>query len=302
MAQHIHGGIFQFIPQIGTDNSTAREDSDVLQHILSPVAVAGSLYSHYIEGAAQLVDDQSSQRFAFHILGNDEKLRAGLNDLLQQRQDLLNIGNLLVCDQDAGIIQSSFHLIHICSHVSRDIASVKLHAFYQIQLSLHGLGLFDGNNAVSADLLHGIRHQLSYFFISCRDSGNSGDMLLAVYLLAHPGDSFHSAFRSLLHAFSQNDGISACRQVLDPCVYHCLGQNGCGGGTVAGHVIGLGSHFLHQLRAHVLKSVCQLDLLRDGHTVIGDQGSAEGLIEYYISSFRSKCHSHGVAELIDTGL
>ncbi len=40
-----------------------------------------------------------------------------------------------------------------------------------------------------------------------------------------------------------------------------LRQHGGGGGAVAGVVVGLGSDFLHHLRAHVLERVSQFDFL-----------------------------------------
>ncbi len=302
MAQHIQSGILQLIAQLGADHGAAGENGDILQHLFSSVAVAGSFYSHHVKGTTKLVDNQGGKGLALHILGDDQKLLAGLNDLLQKRQNLLDIGNLLISDQDAGVLQRGFHLIHIGSHVGRNIASVELHSFHQIQLGLHGLGLFNGNNTVSADLLHGIRHQLSYGIISGRDGCHSGDMLLAVYFLAHLGNSLYSAVGSLLHTLSQDNGVGACRQVLHTGVYHRLCQYGSCGGSVSCHVVGLGGYLFYKLCAHVLKSVSQLDLLCNGHTVIGDQGSPEGLIQHHISSFGSQCHSHGVSQLIDAGL
>ena len=52
-------------------------------------------------------------------------------------------------------------------------------------------------------------------------------------------------------------------------------------------IVGLGCYFLHQLCAHVLKRVCQLDLLRNGHTIVGNERSTEGFIQNYVSAFRS---------------
>ena len=302
MAQHIQSGILQLIAKLGADYGTAGKNSNILQHSLSSVAVAGSLYSHYIESTAQLIYDQCGQSLSFHILGNDQQLSAGLNHLLQQRQNLLNIGNLFVRNQNAGVIENRFHLVHIRCHICRDITSVKLHTFYQIQLGLHGLRLFDGDNTVTADFFHCVRNQLSYFVIPCGNSGHSRNMLLAVYLLAHLGNGLNSTVGSLFHTFSQDNGICACRKILHARIDHRLSQNGCGGSTVTCHVIGLGSHFLHQLGAHIFECVLQLDLLCDGNAVVGDQGSAERLIQYYVSSFGSKGYSDGICQLVYTGL
>ena len=62
------------------------------------------------------------------------------------------------------------------------------------------------------------------------------------------------------------------------------GQQGGGGGAVAGHVVGLGGDLLDQLRAHVLKGIVQLNLLGDGHAVVGDEGSAELLVQHHVAA------------------
>src|SRR6266513_350537 len=59
---------------------------------------------------------------------------------------------------------------------------------------------------------------------------------------------------------------------LDAFAENCLRHNGGGGGPIAGNVRGLRRNLAHHLRAHVLKRVLQLDLLRDRDTVFGDRG------------------------------
>src|ERR1051326_7999279 len=56
-----------------------------------------------------------------------------------------------------------------------------------------------------------------------------------------------------------------------------LRENGGGGGAVAGDVGGLGSDFLHHLRAHVLERVFQFDFFCDGDAVLGDGRRTEFL-------------------------
>ena len=59
-----------------------------------------------------------------------DRLFAGLNDLLQKRHQILNVGDLLIGNQDQRIVDDSLHLIGIGAHIRRNIAAVKLHAFY----------------------------------------------------------------------------------------------------------------------------------------------------------------------------
>src|SRR4029077_17803846 len=67
-------------------------------------------------------------------------------------------------------------------------------------------------------------------------------------------------------------------------------------GAVAGLIGGVGSDFLHHLRAHVLEFVLELDLFRDRHTVLGDGGSAEALLEHGIAALGAECRLYGVSE------
>ena len=78
---------------------------DVLQHGLAAVAEARSLHGAGVQRAAQLVDHQGGQRFAFHFLGDDQQRLAGARDLLEQRQQVLHVADLLLVDQDVGIFE-----------------------------------------------------------------------------------------------------------------------------------------------------------------------------------------------------
>jgi len=78
------------------------ENGDVLEHGLAAVAEAGGLDGADVQGAAQVVDDEGGQGFAFDILGDDEKRLAGLGDLLKQGKKILHVGDLLVVDEDEG--------------------------------------------------------------------------------------------------------------------------------------------------------------------------------------------------------
>jgi hypothetical protein len=85
-------------------------------------------------------------------------------------------------------------------------------------------------------------------------------------------------------------------------VHERLGQHGGGGGAVTGDVVGLGRDFLHELGAHVLERVVELDFLRDRHTVVGDGRGAELLVEHHVAALGPERHLHGVGQLVDAGL
>ena len=115
-------------------------------------------------------------------------------------------------------------------------------------------------------------------------------------------DRRHRGLHGLGHALLHNDGVGAGGQILQTLPHHGLRQQGGGGGAVAGHIVGLGGNLPHQLRAHVLKGIVQLDLLGDGHAVVGDQGRAELLIQHHIAALGAQGDLYGIGQLIDAGL
>jgi hypothetical protein len=72
------------------DDLAAGEDGDVLQHGLAAVAEAGGLDGDRLEGAADLVDDEGGEGLALDVLGDDQQRLAGLHDLLEHRQQVLD--------------------------------------------------------------------------------------------------------------------------------------------------------------------------------------------------------------------
>src|SRR2546426_593468 len=60
------------------------------------------------------------------------------------------------------------------------------------------------------------------------------------------------------------------------------------GTTTAGNVAGLGSDFLHHLRAHVLERIFQFDFFGNGDAVFGDRRRSEFLVDDDIAALRAK--------------
>ena len=115
-------------------------------------------------------------------------------------------------------------------------------------------------------------------------------------------DGCHGSVHSLSHALLHNDGIGAGSQVLQALPDHGLSQQGGGGGAIAGHIVSLGGNLPHQLSAHVLEGIVQLDLLGDGHAVVGDQRRTELLIQHHIAALGAQGDLYGIGQLIDAGL
>ena len=105
----------------------------------------------------------------------------------------------------------------------------------------------------------------------------------------------------LLNAARQGHGIVAGGDHLETFAVDGLGEDGGGGGAVAGHVAGLAGRFLDELRPHVLVGIGQLDLLGHGDAVLGDIGAAPSFIEHGIAAARPQGAANRPRQLADAG-
>ena len=263
-------------PRSSLMNCAAGQDGDVAEHGLAAVAEAGRLDGTDLQDAAQLVDHQHRQRFALDVLGDDEQRLAGLADLFQERQHVADVGQLLLVDEDVAVFQLGLHVLGVGDEVGRNVALVELHALDELERGFGGLAFLDGDDAVLADLLEGVGHQLADGRVVV--GADAGD-LLHLFLLGQPlGHAFQvldDGFDGLVDAALDGHRIGAGGDVAQAFLIDGQGQDGRGGGAVAGHVAGLLGDGVDQLGAHVLERVGQVDFLADGDAVLGDGRAAE---------------------------
>src|SRR5579863_6198483 len=126
---------------IGDEFATG-EDRDVFEHGLAAVAEAGSLHGADVDGATELVHDEGREGFAFDFLGDDQEGLAGAGSLLEQRQEILQVADLLFENQDVRIFQLRFHRLGVGDEVGGEITLVELHAFDDVEGGFDGLGFF----------------------------------------------------------------------------------------------------------------------------------------------------------------
>src|SRR6185312_12430873 len=123
------------------DHLAAREDRDVLEHALAAIAEARRLHGDGLERAAQLVDDDRRERLALDVLGDDQQRATRLDNLLEQRQQVLDAAELLVRDQDVRVVEDGLHPLAVGDHVRREVALVELHALGELELEAERLTL-----------------------------------------------------------------------------------------------------------------------------------------------------------------
>src|SRR5579863_228305 len=154
LAEHLERDVLELDAEILGDHLAAGEDRDVLEHRLAAIAEAGRLDRRDLEAAAQLVDDQRRQSLALDVLGDDDQRLAALHHRLENREHRLQRGELLLVDENIGLVELGDHLLGVGDEIGAEIAAIELHALDDVELGLGGLGLFDGDDALVADLLH----------------------------------------------------------------------------------------------------------------------------------------------------
>src|SRR5262250_1021008 len=66
---------------------------------------------------------------------------AALGHLLEERQQLLDARDLLLVDQDVGVLERDLHLLDVGHEVRREVALVELHALDPLDLGGQALAL-----------------------------------------------------------------------------------------------------------------------------------------------------------------
>src|SRR3954454_11183554 len=284
------------------DDLATGEDGDVLEHALAAVAEARGLDRDARKGAAQLVHDEGREGLALDVLGDDQQRLARLDRLLEDRQDVAHRADLLVGDEDVGILEDRLHPLLVGDHVRRDVALVELHALGELEVHAERLALLDVHDAVLADLLDGVGDDVADLIIAGRDRRHAGDLVLAGDLLGLLLDLVDDGVDGALDAALEAERVGAGRDVLQTLANDRLGEDGGGGGAVAGDVVRRRGYLADELGALVLEDVLDLDLTSDRDAVVGDRRRAELLVEHHVAAARAERDLNGVRDGIDTGL
>ncbi len=303
-AEHVQTGLVELEADLLGDDGRTGEGGDVAEHGLAAVAEARGLHRDGVEGAADLVDDEGGERLALDVLGDDQERlgAAGLDDLLQQREQLLDGADLALVDQDVRVVEDGLHTLLVGHHVRGQVALVEGHALGELQVQAEGVGLLDGDDTVLADLVHRVRDELADLGVLRGERGHGGDVGLVVDRAGGREELLGHGLDGGVDALLQGGRGGAGGDVAQALADERLGQDGRGGGAVTRYVVGLGRHLLDELGAQVLVRVVELDLARDGDTVVGDGGSAELLVDDDVAALGADRHLDRVGKLVDAAL
>src|SRR5690606_21171799 len=279
-AEQVEADVLQLEADLLADDLAAGQHGDVAEHGLAAVTEAGGLDGDRLEGPADLVHDQGRQGLALHVLGDDQQRLARLHDLLEDRQQVLDRGDLLVGDQDVRVLQDRLHPVGVGDEVGRDVALVEAHTLGELQFEPEGVALLDGDDAFLADLVHRLGDDLADSGVGGGDRGDRGDLLLGLDLLGELGQLLRHGADGGLDAPLQGHRVRAGRDVAQALAHERLGEDRRRRRAVTGHVVGLLGDLLDELGTDLLVRVLELDLLGDAHTIVGDGGGTPLLLQY----------------------
>ena len=217
-----------------------------------------------------------------------------------KRKQFIQLRELLFIDEDVGIFHFNAHLVGVGDEVGRDVAAVELHAFDDLEFGLERLGFLNRDDALVADLLHGVGEELADLGVAIgRDGADLGDFLVRGDLLGVLDEVGDDGFHRQVDTALQIHRVHAGGNRLGAFADDRSRENGCGGGAVAGSIGRLGGDFAHHLGAHVLELVLKLDFLGDGDAVLGDAGRAERLVEHDVAALGAERHLDRIVENVD---
>lgn len=101
----------------------------------------GGLHSADLETSSKFVEDKLSECLTLDILTDYEEGSVLLHGMLEQVEDALDVGNLLLGDEQVGVIELGPLSLRVGDEVGRDEASVELHTLDEIDLVLQSLAI-----------------------------------------------------------------------------------------------------------------------------------------------------------------
>ncbi len=164
---------------VGVDHLAARDDRQVLEERLAPVAEERRLDRDRLQRLADGVDHQRRQRLALDVLGDDQQRLARLGDLLQQRQQVGQRADLVAVQQDQRVLEHGLLRVEVGDEVRRQEALVEADALGELQLGAQRRRLLDADHAVVADLGHRLADQLTDLLVARRHGRHLRDPVLA---------------------------------------------------------------------------------------------------------------------------
>ena len=277
---------------------TAGQHGDVLEHCFAAIAVSRRLDGRDLQHTTQLVDDQRRQGFTGDVFRDDQERLLGLHGFFKQWHQGLDRIDFVFVNQNQRLVQNDLHFFGVRHEVGGEEATIKLHAFDDINPSLEALPFFNRDHPIFADLGQRIRHDLADGSVIVGTDGGDRSHIVA-HRSGLTSNFVDHSVGSLVHATNQGVGINTGGQLTQACLEQGLGQHGCRGGAVSRIFTGLGSGFANHASAEIFDFVGQFDLFGNRDTILGDGRPAPGLVQNSVSTSRAKSAFDGGGQLLN---
>src|SRR5690606_33854307 len=236
-SQMLKGSALQIQTHFFRDHSSAGQHSDVLQHGFTTVAEARSLTGSNFNDAANVVNNQGRQRFTFNVFSDNNQWLASFGHAFQHRQHLTDVRDLLVTQQDVRAVLLNAHAGLIVDEVRRQVATVELHTFYDVQFVVEAGACFNSNNTFFTHFFHGFSNQTADGGVAVRrNSTYLRDRFAVSTWLSNGFEVCNSSGDGFVDTALQVHRVHTGCDSLQAFVYDGLSQNGCSGSTVTGIV------------------------------------------------------------------
>lgn len=176
--EHVGGSLLKLDVEFVSEDGTAGEDGNVTEDRLSVVAESGGLDGSDGELTSKLVENDSSKRLAVNVLGNDQQRSTGLGGNFEGRKDVLKGRDLLLGEEDEGLLELNTLVLGVGDEVRGNEASVESHTLGNLNLVVNGSALLDGDDTLLADLLHSLSNNGTD--VSVTVGGDGGDLAFNV--------------------------------------------------------------------------------------------------------------------------
>ena len=245
------------------------------------------------------------QRLALDVLGDDRAAACSVwSDLLQQRQQVRDGGDLAAGDQDVGVLEDGLHALGVGHEVRRDVALVELQALGELELRGHGvehsstvmtpsLPTLSIASAISSPIVASCAEMVATCAISLLVVDRRGALSSSASLTASAAASMPRlrpiglAPAATLRRPSRTIAWASTVAVVVPSPATSLV-------LVATSLASWAPRFSY--------GSVELDLLGDGHAVVGDRRGAELLVEDDVAAARAEGDLDRVGEGVDAAL
>ena len=288
--------------EVFIDGGRAGQDGDIAEHRLAAFAVTRRFDRANLEDAAHLVDDERRERFAFDVFGDDEERLALFADRFEERNQRFDRRNFFFEDENERVFKFDFLVVGVRNEVRGEVAAVELHPFDDVDVSLGLFPFFDGDNAVFTDFNERVGQDLTdRRIVVPGDRRDLRDFFAA--LVADRGREFVDVFadegRRFLNPARKSHRVGARGDHFEAFEVDRFGQNGRGGGAVAGDGVRFRRGFLHQLRAQIFFRVFERDVFGDGNAVFGNFRGAPTFIQNDVATAGAQGAFHGASQFGD---